>query len=155
MSDIRTTAQIGKSLSIKRVKGDDDAEIVVAQLSFTDAAVMRDEADEVLGVPLGWSERLFDELGAPYFKGALDLHGKPLEVAAVVGLTKGHRLAITNGELSKVVLEFEPNGFLLSGTLTWLVAGDESADVEDLLGKLCNLTLAIERKQQDLLGKAA
>jgi hypothetical protein len=155
MSDeIRTTAQIGKSLSIKRVTVEED-EVVVAQLSFSDAAVKRDEADEVLGVAIGWTERLFDELGAPAFKGALDLHGRPLPVSAVVGLTKGHKLKIANGELGKIALEFEPNGFLLSGTFTWQVAGDESADVEDLLGKLCNLTLTVERRQQDLLGKAA
>lgn len=154
MTTIRTTCTVGKSLAIKLVKDGDD-ESVLASLSFVDATITRDEADHVLGVEAGWSERLFDSLGAPAFDGSLDLGGVVLDCTAVIG-DRAHNLTIRAGaELSKVSLTLQPNGFLLSGSFAWKVAGDESADAEPLIGRLCNLVLTIERPQSDLLRPAA
>lgn len=151
---IATTCAVGKSLSIKLVK-DGDTEAVMASLSFAEAVIQRDEADEVLGVPVGWCQRLFDELGAPYFRGSLSLDGVALDCTAVVK-REGRKLVVRGGSsLTKVTLELQPNGFLLAGTFGWAIAGDESADAEDLLGHLCGLELVIERPQTDMLRGAA
>lgn len=155
MTAIHTTCQVGKSLAIKLTK-EDDTELVMASLPFSEALVTRDDADELLGVPLGWSQRLFDELGAPAFRGSISLDGLDLDCAAVVKGSERDRLEIRGGAtLTKITLELQPLGFLLSGTFTWAISGDESGDAEELLGHLCRLELEIVRPQADLLKPAA
>ncbi len=150
---INSTCQVAKSLSIRAKKGGDDSEIVVAQLGIVDVPVSRDQADEILGVPIGWTERLYDELGAPFFAGEIKI-AKDRDCSATIAARR-HKLKCANATLSGITLELRPNEMLMCATLTWPVAGDESADAEDMLGKLCTIELAIHAPQADLLKPAA
>lgn len=146
---IKTTCEVAKSINAKTTTKD-EAELVVASLGFHDATVSRTEVDRLIGLHLGWSECLFDELGAARFPGTIFLSGKPLPAGAVITLGKHEKLQAMNAELSKIELQLADKGFLLSGTLTWPVAGDETSDAEKLLGKLCGLELVIDKSQLDL-----
>ena len=133
-------------------KGGDDSEIVVAKLGIVDVPGSRDQADEILGVPIGWTERLYDELGAPFFAGEIKI-AKDRDCSAMIAAAG--KAQVRERDAEWITLELLPNEMLMCATLTWPVAGDESADAEDMLGKLCTIELAIHAPQADLLKPAA
>jgi len=155
--EIQTTAQLSKSMSIKR---EGDVEVLVAHLKFDGALIQREAIDELVGQPIGWAQScLFDEQGAPI--GHIEL-ALPKLVAQVTGKIRGVKdddhITLSQAFMDGVTIRMSGlinNQALLSGSLAWKVAGDEASDLEPLLGRLCALHWVIQDGgQQDML-KAA
>ena len=154
--DINTTAQIGKGLSIKREKGENDIEIVVAHLKFSDAFVQREAIDQLLGLYDGWSHALFDDLGAPVCR--MDLVPTKFAAAAtgkIKGAPEDAGITLTEADITDVVIRLADKGAMLSGTVSWLVAGDEASDAEPLIGRLCMIHWILQDAGQGDLLRAA
>lgn len=130
--EINATCEVAKSFSVKREKRDDDTEAVIAHLKIADVMLDREQIDEVVGLPIGWSQSaLFDEQGAP-------------------------SLTLRDAEVSGITLDLTTLGALLSCGLAWEADGDVVDDIADLLGKLCAIEVVIEDGgQADLLRPAA
>lgn len=154
---IESAAKIGKSVSIKREKGSGDEEIVVAHLKFSDTWIPREAFDEFLGQPVGWSQMcFFDEGGAPIAHMDIFL---PIFVADVTGVIAGpqrnEEIKLNSARLQGVTGSLADKGYRISGELSWEIAGDESSDLEPLLGRVCRINWVVQTSgQQDLL-KAA
>ena len=66
MIHIKSTATLAKAFQVRREKTDDESEHVIAHLKIGDCLVDRDQLDEIIGLPVGWSTgALFDDLGGP------------------------------------------------------------------------------------------
>jgi len=152
---ITTTATLSKSLRVSREKSD-EGEAVIAHLKFTECAVIREDIDGLLGAPhAGWARAaLFDELGAPVAR---------MEITPVHrALTASVRLCgiecemhVAGGVLSAITLTLDKSGALMSGILSWGVAGDETSDLEPLLGQIVRLEASITDGEQGDLLRAA
>ncbi len=156
--EINTIGQVGKSLTVKRTKVDDD-EVVVATLKFEDAVVDRETIDELCYQPIGWAQgAFFDENGAPRIRLNLGLW-KKLDLTAtgaIKGVKAGQAIKLKQAELRDVELSLHDKGALMSGSLTWEVAGDEVEDLEPLLGRLCTMVFTVvDGGQQPIWGAAA
>lgn len=155
---LNTVGRLGKSISIKREKQADDTEAVVVHLKITDIIITREELDELLCMPIGWSQQtLYGEQGEPYLQASITLHKF---AATVTGRIKGaagtdEGIALTQADWSGATVELKRNSALLSGTVSWLVAGDEAGDIEPLIGRDCMLHVVIQDAQQGDLLKAA
>lgn len=130
---IEATAEIGKSISVKVEKSDDD-EVTRCHLKIKDLLVNRETADLLIGWQPGRADlALYDETGEPREK-----------------------LVLSSAVLKGVQLDLCPLGAKLSGELVWGAAGDEVSDIEPLLGKLCVVRLVVRGQQQiDLFQGAA
>lgn len=162
--EIDTTALIGKGVTIKREKRGDEEELI-AHLKFQGAFVQREVIDELCRQPIGWSQGcLFDDLGAPIGRLVLQL---PNLVATITGSIRGVKaresISLTEAALEGVALaigtqtrdDLMQPGAMLSGELTWVVAGDEASDLETLLGRECGIAWTIhDGGQQDILRAA-
>lgn len=154
--EIEATCEVAKSFSVKREKRDDGTEIVVAHLKVADVMLDRDQIDEIVGLPIGWSQSaLFDDQGAPYRRFTI---GVPRTDLAATGVIRGGRdddgpsLTLRDAELSAITLDLTTLGALLSCGLAWRAAGDEVDDIADLLGKLCAIRVVLtDGGQGDLL----
>jgi hypothetical protein len=150
--NIETVCEIGKGLSVKREKSDDE-DIVRCHLKFSDCAVERNAIDQLLGLPEGIVQSFFDDLGAPLAKMVLGAPGRELGATGRILGTKP-REVLTLGadcELTDIEVALKDLGGLLSGTLTWTARGDEVEDVTDLLGRTCKVHATIIEPQGDLL----
>ena len=153
---INATCEVAKSFSVKREKIDDGTEIVVAHLKVADVMLDREQIDEIVGLPIGWSQSaLFDDQGAPYRRFTI---GVPRTDLAATGVIRGGRdddgpsLTLRDAELSAITLDLTTLGALLSCGLAWRAAGDEVDDIADLLGKLCAFSVSlVDGGQRDLL----
>ncbi len=154
---INATCEVAKTFNVKREKGPDDIEVVVAHLKVADVLLMRDQLDEVAGMPIGWSTTaLFDEQGAPYRPLSLGVPRLDLTLTGVIrgsnDDTDGPRLTLNDAAVSGVQLDLVAHGALLSCSLAWKAAGDEVDDIADLLGKLCGFRVSlVDGGQRDLL----
>ncbi len=159
--DINATCEVAKSFSVKREKRDDDTEAVIAHLKIAELLLDRDQVDEIVGLPIGWSSQsLFDEFGAPLVNMALVLGRKDLTLSGVIRGGKddesGPRLTLRDAEVSGITLDLTKLGALLSCGLAWEAAGDEVDDIADMLGKLCAIEAQLsDGGQGDLLRSAA
>jgi hypothetical protein len=143
--EVNTIGQVGKSLTVKRTKID-DAEVVVATLKFEDAVVDRETIDELCYQPIGWAAgAFFNDLGAPRIRLNLGLWKKlDLTVTgAIKGVKASEAIKLKQAELRDVELSLHEMGALMSGTLSWEVAGDEVEDLEPLLGRQCSMVFTI------------
>lgn len=52
---LRTVGTLSKGLAVKREQRDNHTEIVVCTIGIADAFVDRDQLDELLSLPIGWS----------------------------------------------------------------------------------------------------
>jgi hypothetical protein len=153
MIEIRSTAELGKSLSVKREKDGDDV-IVACHLKFADLFCDREQFDEICRQPIGWHGAFFDESGAPVH--VLDI-GLPLSSWSVTGRIKGgdsrpEELRLLQATLSGVTCRMTKLGALLSGALSWKARGDEVEDLTELLGRLVSVDWRItDGGQQDML----
>jgi hypothetical protein len=159
MMHITSTLTLGKSLAIKREKGD-DGEVTRAHLKFTDLFLHRDQVNALCGQRGGWSETsFFDEYDAPLGLWTLVLHESAWSLAGAIDRPNGEGLRLTDATavLSAVELTFTPLGALAAGQITWLVAGNEAGDIEPLLGRECHADLHLSGGEQiDMLkGPAA
>lgn len=153
---INATCEVAKSFSVKREKIDDGTEIVIAHLKIAEVMLDRDQIDEVVGLPIGWSSSaLFDDQGAPYRRFSI---GVPRTDLCATGVIRGGRddkgpsLTLRHAELSAITLDLTTLGALLSCGLAWKAAGDEVDDIADLLGKLCGFRVSLtDGGQRDLL----
>lgn len=157
MIRITSTATLAKSFSVKREKTDDESEHVVAHLKISDCLVDRDQLDEIIGLPVGWSTgALFDELGAPLARLTLGLARRELLFNGVIkGGEKSTdpKLKLKDAEISGITLELTKLGALLGCSLSWLAAGDEVDDIADMLGAICAVDCVLSGSgQQELLG---
>lgn len=154
--EIETTATIGKGVSIKREKGSDDIEVVVAHLKFDNALVPREVIDELLGQDIGWAQHcLFNELGAPIGHIELSLPRLKLTATGKIRGVDGDAITLTEAAFDSITLTLTDKGALLSGALAWKVAGDEVSYLEPLLGRICVIHwIAQDGGQQDLLRAA-
>lgn len=151
MLKLDTILDLGRSMSVKREKDDDDSEIVSATLKFTGLAVNRDSIDELMGsVDIGWSSHsLFDEQGAPIRMLTLSLDGTQLSVTGTISGANGQpRLPLMQAQLTAINVTLGNLGGTVSGTLSWKAKGDEVEDVSDLLGKTCKAVFDIRDGQQ-------
>jgi hypothetical protein len=155
--EINSIGQVGKSLTVKRTKVDDD-EVVVATLKFEDLLVDRETIDGLCYQPDGWANlAFFDELGAPRIRLVLGLSKKLKLTAtgAIKGVKKGEAIKLTEAELTDIELHLHDKGALMCGALSWQVAGDEVSDLEPLLGRTCTVVATIsDGGQQPLWGAA-
>jgi len=154
--EINATCEVAKSFSVKREKRDDDTEAVIAHLKVADVMLDRDQIDELVGLPIGWSQSaLFDEQGAPYQPLTL---GVPRKDLTLTGAIRGKPGGVTLRDVavSGITLDLTRLGALLSCGLAWEADGDVVDDIADLLGKLCAIEVVIEDGgQADLLRPAA
>lgn len=143
---IEATAGIGKTFSAKAEKVGDDL-VTVAHLKLSEILVPREAVDLLIGWPEGMAgQRLYSELGEPLAYFTLALEGQDYTVGGSISgnADTGEKLVIPPAAtLSGVKLVPVPMGALLTGELSWKAAGDEVADAEPLLGKLCMARLTI------------
>lgn len=153
---LNATAEVAKSFTAKRVKDEDDADSAVAcALKFSELLVERAEIDELVGLPLGLTERLFDELGAPLAPLTLSSKKRALEVSGRVSFNTSRLTLGSDCELTDIAVTLKELGGLLEATLTWSARGDEVEDVAELLGRTCHLELTVAPpKQADLVDQA-
>ena len=155
---IESILTCGKTFSAKREKQSDESEKVVAHLKFSALFAERHVLDELVGRPVGWSQgALYDEMGAPIAALEIGLPALVLEVNGTLAhtATAKDKLKLMGAELSGVTAALTKLGVLLSGDLSWPVAGDECTDVEPLLGQLCQAKLTLSAPKQGDLLKAA
>lgn len=155
LATIETTAEIGKSLSIKREKQEDE-EVVIAHLKFSDAFVPRETMDELFNQPLGWSNYLFGEDGFPHVRAEISLMKFDAEATGVIRGRANEYIKLAGAKVTGVSLMLTEKGANLAAELTWKVAGDEVSDLEPLLGRTCVLTVTIaDGGQQDAFRQRA
>lgn len=155
---IDATCEVAKTFSVKREKGPDDVEVVVAHLKVADVLLSRDQLDEVAGMPIGWSyTALFDDQGAPYQRMTLGIPRLDLTATGVIrggseDEPRAPSLTLRDATVSGIELDLTTYGALLSCGLAWKAAGDEVDDIADLLGKLCGFRVTLaDGGQRDLL----
>lgn len=157
---LTTAITLAKSLSVKREKDDEGIEAVIAHLKFSDAFVSREDIDWLLGIPeqIGgsWARMaLFDDLGAPLARLEIAAPRREFTVSLRMTGTGDEEMHVAGGTLTGIALVLDKSGALLSGALSWPVAGDELADVEPLLGQIVRAEMSLtDGGQADLL-KAA
>ena len=150
---LSTVCTIGKSLAIKREKGDDESEVTRAHLKFTDLFVTREQVDAVCGQRPGWCETsFFDELGAPIGDWSLTLHQTAFVLAGAIDEPGGEGVRFTEAAVDSLELTFTKLGAVARGHIVWTVAGDEAGDIEPLLGRECKAEWHLtDGGQQDML----
>lgn len=160
MIELTSTATLSKSLSVKHETRDDKSEVVVCTLGLADVFVDRDQLDELLSLPIGWSTgALFDAGGAPLAPMTLEPHRGDWTASGVINGGErpgagGIKLGVA--EVSALTLTLTALGALASCKLTWDAHGDEVEDLTGLLGRECNLVLVLtDGGQGDLLGRRA
>lgn len=154
MIEIKSVAQLAKSLSVKREKDAADDTVVVCHLKFADLFVEREVVDELCKQPLGWHQAFYDDLGAPVGALELSLHGRAWSVTGVIkaGPNRPAQLSLLEASLSKVALELAKLGALVSGAVSWTARGDEVEDLTELLGGLVAVEWRLtDGRQADLL----
>lgn len=154
---ITSVAKMGKGISAKREKQDDDTEATIAHLKFAGLFVTRDEIDVLCGQASGWCSLFYDDNGAPVLRASLSLLKREY---TVIGTVKGHAdaqgsLAFVQATLSGMAVTFTNLGGELSGELTWEAGGDEISDAEALLGQLARVEWTVRDDEQGDLLKAA
>ena len=156
---IDSIATIGKGLTVKREKGDNDTEIVNAHLRFSGLFVDREVIDELVGRSIGWAQAcLFDDQGVPIAHMQIALPKLELSVTGTVrgSAAATEALKLMQAELTGVVISLTNLGGLVAGQLSWEAAGDEVSDAEPLLGQECAVKWTLTYGgQRDLLRAAA
>lgn len=154
---LNSTCRLAKAFSVKREKQEDDTERVIAHLKIGETFIDRDQVDELLRQPIGWStSALFDELGAPRARLTLSMGGvHPLTFVGVIrgeDTRNGPKLTLKEAAIDGVALELTKLGAALSCQLSWQAAGDEIDDISEMLGSTCAIVGTIEDGgQRDLL----
>lgn len=154
MIEIKSFAQLGKSLSVKREKDADDDTIVACHLKFEDLFVDRDVFDELCRQPIGWHEHFYDEQGAPVGALEISLPGRAWSVTGSInaGPNRPERLNLLEATLSKVTLTLTKLGVLVGGAISWKARGDAVEDLADFLGTLAAVEWRVsDGDQRDLL----
>lgn len=133
---ISSIATIGTGLTIKREKQADKSEKIIAHLKFTDLFVSREEMDSLCGQPDGWARgTFFDDLGAPVARLELSMPYREMTASVKLDDGKSSEMHMAGATLSGIALYLDKSGALLSGQLSWEVAGDEASDAEAMLGQ--------------------
>lgn len=145
---LETILTVAKSISIKREKGDGDCDVTRAHVKFTDLYITREQVNELVRQRPGWCETaFFDELNAPLGAWSLVPHDTALEVSGRIRASEIATLSLPSADLTAIEITFVGTagtpGALVSGQLAWLVAGDESSDIEPLLGRICGCNLVV------------
>lgn len=151
---ITTTCEVAKGLNIKREKGEDEIERVIAHLKVADLFVTREQINELCGQGPGWSETaLFDDQGAALALLDIGLPNAEFPVTGDLHQANGTaRLKIGLGTLSGLSFLTTTQGASLSATLSWEIAGDEASEIEPLLGRNVVVALDLQApRQRDLL----
>lgn len=156
--EIETAVEIGKGVSIKREKAEDDTEVVIAHLKFAGGKVQYEVIDELCCQPIGWAQHsFFNELGAPVAPIIVDLPRFAAEATGKIrGIQHGESITLTQADIDGVTLTLCDNGALLAADLAWKIAGDEASDLEPLLGRLCGFHVVVQDAEQgDMLKQKA
>lgn len=152
--EIQSIATLAKGWGMKREKTD-DGEAVYARLRFTGLFLSVSQLDELQGLEPGAHRPLYDALGAPKLARSIEPMPDKLCITGTIGDGgKRDRLALVEADITSLALALVPDGAELSGELRWLVAGDEAADCEPLLGRVCSVYWRITNRQGDLLAAA-
>lgn len=156
--EITSVATMGKGITAKREKQDDDTMATVAHLKFAQLFVTREQIDALCGQPDGWCGAFYDDMGVPVGRMVLAL---PKFEATLIGTVRyaadaPMALTLADAQLHGIEIEFSNLGGLVRGEITWQAAGDELGDVEPLLGGMaqCVWTLT-DGGQADLFREAA
>lgn len=155
MIQIKTFAQLAKSLSVKREKDADDDTVVACHLKFSEMFVERDVFDELCRQPIGWHQAFYDDLGAPVGPLEVSLPGRAWSVTGKItaGPQRAEQLSLLEAQLTGVSLELTKLGVLVSGAVSWTARGDEVEDLTELLGGLVSVEWRLsDGGQQDMLG---
>lgn len=152
MLKIDSILELGKSITAKAQKGEGGVEVVNASLKFSGVPIDRDSIDEVLGLPVGMSQMLYDEQGAPLRQLWIGVAGRELRVTGAIKGPKGNpTLALLQADLTDVEVALTTLGAIMAGTLTWGARGDEIDDCSELLGKTCCAVWEItDGRQEDM-----
>lgn len=154
---LKTVLTVAKNWSMKREKGEDGSEATFGHMPFSDMFITREQVDQVLGQERGWSRTaLFDELGAP--RGFWSIASPKLELSVVGTVGDGEkddRLQLLQATLDGIEVTLTEQGAVVSGRLSWLVAGDEAADIIPLQGRVCSVNWDLNNIQGDMLREAA
>lgn len=147
--NLQTVITVGKSLAIKREKGDDETEVICAHLKFTDLFLRREQVNALCGMRPGWAETaFFDELGAPFGLWSLSMPAAEFTVAGTISGPDDNGLTFTEATIDGVEIAFTKLGAVMSGQIVWLIAGDEASDIEPLLGRICQAKLTLSNGWQ-------
>lgn len=154
---LKTVLTAAKSWSMKREKAEDNSEVTFGHLRFSDLFVTREQVDQIMGQESGWARTaLFDDLGAP--RGFWSISSPKLELSVVGTVGDGEkddRLQLLQATLDSIEVTLTQQGAVIAGQLSWLVAGDEAADIEPLLGRICGVKWDLNNIQGDMLREAA
>ena len=155
--EVNTVCEIAKSFSVKRRKNAGTVE-TVAVLKFAGVFIDREYSDEMLGLPIQATALLYDEGGAPVSVITIGRKHIVYQFAGVItgNVNKDEQLKLAKDtEVCKCELQLAPNGAFLSGQLLWKVRGDETEDLEPLLGQTCMLNgLIVLPEQIDAFAQA-
>lgn len=154
---LKTVLTSAKSWSMKREKTEEDGEVTYGHLRFSGLFITREQVDQLLGQEASWARTaLFDALGAPRGFWSISCPKLELSVVGTVGDgEKDDRLQLLQATLNSIEVTLTQQGADVSGQLSWLVAGDEAADIEPLLGRVCGVNWDLNNIQGDMLREAA
>jgi hypothetical protein len=150
MIRIDSICTVGKSLSAKLVKADDQ-EAVTCRMKFESLEIDRDTLDELLGMPVGWCTRsLYDAQGAPIRRFGITVNGRDLRLSGTLsGPREGEKLTLLQAQIEKLKATLTALGAQVEGVLMWPAKGDEVEDIEKLFGKVVKFVAEVTDGEQD------
>lgn len=155
--EVNTTAEVAKSFGVKRRKHAGGVQ-TVATLKFAGLFLDREYSDEMLGLPIEATARLYGEDGIPVSAISIGRKHMVYQFAGVISGNKNRNEQITlakDTEVCKAELQLMPNGAALTAQLVWPVRGDEVEGLEPLLGQTCVLNgLIVLPEQIDAFAQA-
>lgn len=152
MTTIISTADLGKALSVRYEKKDDE-EVVNARVALSGMFVNREQMDFLLQRPDGWSNFLFDELGAPVARlGLLLLAREWTGTIALNGTKPFERATIREVTIRNASLTLTNIGASLDATVCFNADQNPVELLNTLLGRTVRASLVIDDNVQlDLL----
>jgi hypothetical protein len=147
---IATSIIIGRSMKTDRPsKPGDGDDTVTCSIGFKGLRVSRDLADELAGWPIGCTNTMYNELGAPYQHTEIKLPKRVLMVGGKIEHRRESGASIATlqlpdkksaaGHLHFTLDTPDDKGptVSISGTIMWKAAGDEVDEVRPLLRHSC------------------
>lgn len=153
MIKIAGTALAAKKIKVKRDTVD-KVEVLRCHLAVSDIFVDRRIIDWLCGQAKGWAAgALFDDLGAPRMRFDIRLKDLQYEAGGRVfrpNTPEQHNSLILpkDTKVTKVRLELQPNGALMSVRFTWNSDGDEVPEASGMLGRDVEVGIDLSAPEQ-------
>lgn len=145
---LATSCVLPKRMSTERPgKAGESDDLVICTLRVSGVYVHREVADQLAGWPIGCSNNLYDELGAPHQHATITLPKRGLLFGGRIEHRKESGAATAAFEVKKAVVtamkfaldvpDDKGPQMVFSFTLTWKTRGDEADDLKHLLRDRC------------------